>query len=317
MRVEMRVLLLGETGSEPGYEAWRTSLARAGVPFDAIALADPSSSIICPDGSFAYQATIVTRDGLIESALGSEQRAALTFLELELGLRRLTAYAYPGPECGLSPPTWAGRLDEGVACLTPRGREVFPYLTGSLPIDPGAWGYLALPAGGPRFETLLATADGFSLLGIHHLDDGRERMVQTFDANSGQLHGQLLRQGLLGWLTRGIHLGYQRNYLTVQIDDVLLPNHAWDPERHATGDRTLRMSSEDVGRTARWSRSRRLRLDLACNGAGSERHALESGLGRDSLLDALLRERDCFGWINHTFEHRDLDDASRIEIEAE
>ena len=59
-------------------------------------------------------------------------------------------------------------------------------------------------------------------------------MVQTFDANSGQVHGHLLRQGILAWLTRGTHLGYQRNYLSVQVDDVLLPNHSWDLERHAT-----------------------------------------------------------------------------------
>jgi hypothetical protein len=321
-RIEMRILLLGESGTEPGYETWATSLARASVPFDAIALADQPSrlSIVRPDGTVRYQALILAKDGLLESALDPEQRAALDGLECDPGLRRLTAYAYPGPSHGLTPPIWSGRLDNITACLTERGLEVFPYLRGSLPIDPGTWGYLATPDPDDCFESLLVAPDGSSLLGIHRDGDGRERMVQTFDANSGQVQGQLLRQGILAWLTRGTHLGYQRNYLSVQVDDVLLPNHSWDPERHATAidnGGILRMTADDAARTARWSRARGIRLDLACNGGGSQRYVCERGIDRDPLLDALLAERDAFGWINHTFEHRNLDEASTEAIERE
>ncbi len=322
MRIEMRLLLLGGSGGEPGYETWRTSLARAAVPFDAIALADQRStlSIVRPDGTVRYQALILAKDGLLEFALDPEQRAALDRLERDPGLRRLTAYAYPGPVHGLTPPTWSGRLDNITACLTERGLEVFPYLRGALPIDLGTWGYLATPDPDECFESLLVAPDGSSLLGIHRDGEGRERMVQTFDANSGQVQGHLLRQGILAWLTRGTHLGYQRNYLSVQVDDVLLPNHSWDPERHATAtDRAeiLRMTADDAARTARWSRTRGVRLDLACNGGGSQRYEWEHGIDRDPLLDALLAERNAFGWINHTFEHRNLDEASSEAIERE
>ena len=322
MPIEMRILLLGGSGIEPGYETWRTSLARAAVPVDAIALADQPStlSIVRADETVRYQALIVAKDGLLESALDREQRAALDRLEHDLGLRRLTAYAYPGPLHGLTPPTWAGRLDNITASLTERGLEMFPYLRGSLPIDPGTWGYLATPDPDECFESLLVAPDGSSLLGIHRDGDGRERMVQTFDANGGQVQGHLLRQGILAWLTRGTHLGYQRNYLSVQVDDVLLPNHSWDPERHATATDSggiLRMTADDAARTARWSRTRGIRLDLACNGGGSQRYVCERGVDRDPLLDALLAEGDAFGWINHTFEHRNLDEASSEAIERE
>ena len=322
MCIEMRILLLGGSGREPGYDSWRTWLAHAAVPFDAIAATDQPStlSIVRPDGTVRYQALILATDGLLDSALDREQRAALHGLERDLGLRRLTAYAYPGPTHGLTPPTWSGRLDNITACLTERGLEIFPYLRGSLPIDLGTWGHLATPDPDECFESLLVAPDGSSLLGIHRDGDGRERMVQTFDANGSQVQGQLLRQGILAWLTRGTHLGYQRNYLSVQVDDVLLPNQSWDPERHATATDSvgmLRMTADDVARTARWSRTRGIRLDLACNGGGSRRYVCERGVDRDPLLDALVAERDVFGWINHTFEHRNLDEASGEVIERE
>ncbi|HTA16058.1 MAG TPA: hypothetical protein VK781_14485, partial [Solirubrobacteraceae bacterium] len=36
-RVDLKVLLLGATGTEPSYLAWKAELQREGVPFEAIA----------------------------------------------------------------------------------------------------------------------------------------------------------------------------------------------------------------------------------------------------------------------------------------
>ena len=131
---------------------------------------------------------------------------------------------------------------------------------------------------------------------------------------------QLLRRGQLAWLTRGRYLGHDRSYLPLQVDDVLLPNHGWNAASKTidvTPGAMIRMTADDADHAARWSRSRGLRLDLVCNGAGSERHAREAGLDADPLLGALLSWRDDFGWINHTYEHMNLDLASRATIEAE
>jgi hypothetical protein len=204
--------------------------------------------------------------------------------------------------------------------LTARGREVFPYLRDELPIDPGSWGYLATPAAGEHFKTLLAGPDQSALAGVHRHADGREEMVQLFDANAAQTHGQLLRRGQLAWLTRGTYLGFERNYLSIQIDDVLLPNHSWDVEAHETDlnpETSIRMTAEDAKGAADWSRARGLRLDLACNGVGSERYMRQTGVAADPLLEALLAEREAFGWINHTYEHLDLSNVPQSTIEGE
>ena len=57
------------------------------MPFDAIALADQpiTLGIVRPDGTVRYQALILAKDGLLESALDTEQRAALTASSAILG----------------------------------------------------------------------------------------------------------------------------------------------------------------------------------------------------------------------------------------
>ena len=320
--VQMKVLLLGATGEEPSFQAWRVALAREGTPFVAIALGTERMPSVLVDelGRSSFQAVILATGELLEQSLGSSHRHALEQLEHEFGLRRLIAHAYPCAAVGLQRPAWAGPLDGISATLTPAGRRVFAYLRLTVPIDSGSWGYLARPASEERFETLVAAPDGSALVGIHRRQDGGEEMVQTVAANPGQTHSQLLRHGQLAWVTRGAYLGYERNYLSLHVDDVLLPNRVPDVAASMSDSGSgglIRMSAQDALHTARWSQANQLRLELVCNGAGSERHAREIGVEQDPLLAALLRERDTFGWVNHTYEHILLDDASRATIEAE
>ena len=52
----------------------------------------------------------------------------------------------------------------------------------------------------------------------------------TVASNENQSQAQLLRHGELNWVTRGVFLGYQRNYLELQVDDLFLGDDAWDPD---------------------------------------------------------------------------------------
>lgn len=325
MRIGMRVLLLGLTGAEPAFTAWEQWLIRAGVPHDAIACRDLDATLRFTEaggssrpGATRYQALILSDPGLLEVALEPEDRDALGRLERELGLRRLIAYAYPGPAHGLQTVRWSGPLDDLAPVLTDAGREVFGYLRERLPVDPGSWAHLAAPESPRTFQTLVAGPDGTALVGIHRRPDGREEMVQTFDANLAQVHGLLLRRGQLAWLTRGAYLGYERHYLSIQVDDVLLANHSWSVGAHRS-DRdpgsSVRMTAADAARAGRWARSRGLRLDLACNGAGSDSHAPSDDA--DPLLAALLEQDGAFGWINHTYRHADIDELDQAGIEDE
>jgi hypothetical protein len=334
-RIDMKVLLLGASGAEPSFLAWQAQLRREGVPFDQlvatpghapITAATLSQTLAGGIEEARYQAVIVATGGLprcdengCASALAPEEWTALATFEQTFHVRQLTAYAFPTPEYGLGFPTSSGPLDGDEATLTAAGQAVFPYLNGAVQIGAGTWGYGAAPLEGAAFSTLLTDGAGNALVGVVTHPDGREEMVQTFDSNQFQLHSQLLRHGQLAWVTRGTFLGDQRNYLELHVDDVFLPDDIWDPTTHTTNfnpEAAVRMTPEDVATADAWSRATGLRIDALFNGGGSVAYAAEHG-GSDPLLSAFQADRTTFGWVNHTYDHPNLDCSTRGFIAEE
>jgi hypothetical protein len=328
-RIDMKVLLLGASGSEPSFLGWQAELRREGVPFDQlvatpghapITAATLSQTLAGGTEEARYQAVIVAvgqlprcdESGCV-SALAPEEWAALAAFEQAFHVRQLTAYAFPNPEVGLNPPTSAGPLDGDEATVTTAGQAVFPYLNGTVKVGAGTWGYGATPLEGASFSTLLTDAGGAALLGVYTHPEGREEMVQTFDNNAVQLHSELLRHGQLAWVTRGTFFGDQRNYLELHVDDVFLGDDIWNPTVHATDfnpEDAVRMSPGDVSAAVAWSRATGLRLDGLYNGGGSVEYREQHG-GSDPLLAAFQANKATFGWVNHTYDHPNVDCSTR------
>ncbi len=339
-RLDAKVLLLSADGTEPGFAAWKYQLTREGVPFDAVisytgaaktsTLTDARLADYDGDQHAKYDAVIVATGDLGHqvdngngttsylSALTDAEWAALAKFEKTFGIRRLSDYTAPSPAHGLV--AVGGASQDGKAgTLTAAGKAAFPYLKGSIPIpnddpDPAsseAFGYAGTPVDPQSWETLVSAPGGGAYLGIYtHPDDGREEMVMTVAANENQSHAQLLRHGMLNWVTRGVFLGYQRNYLELQIDDLFLGDDAWDPATHTTNydpAAASRMSAGDVAQAVSWSASRNVRLDFAYNGGGSALWQEQTGATSDPLVGAIQGNKAAFGFINHTFEHPNLD----------
>lgn len=333
-RIDMKVLLLGATGNEPSFTAWQAQLQREGVPFDAIVarpghtpITASTLSTTLADGTqeAKYQAVIVATGGLLTcsttpctSALSPDEWTALQTFEQTFHVRQLTAYAFPGADYGLNAPTFSGAMDGQTGSLTTSGAQAFPYLKGQVTIGTGTYGYQATPATGASFDTLLSGPNGSALVGVFTHPDGREEMVQTFDGNQYQLHSWLLRHGELNWVTRGTYLGLQRNYLELQVDDVFLPDDSWDATNHVTNydpAAAIRMTPADVTFLSNWSRANGIRMDMVFNGGGSVAEA-QAG-GTDPLLSAFQAVKGQFGWINHTYDHPNLDCSTRPFIARE
>ncbi|MGI5247031.1 hypothetical protein [Dactylosporangium sp. CA-139066] len=327
-RIDLRVLVLDD--GTTGIDTLRAQLDREGVPYDTIALGTDGRPAITP----AYLADTVSGvrrarfQGVIlpnEGAVAGAEATALADFEREFKIRQIDAYTWANPNVGQST-AWSGVLDGATMHVTAAGKAGgFGYLAGPVAVDDRdpavleSYGYLGTPApaAGATFTPLVtATPPGGgtsgSLMGVY-AHDGREELAITLAANRYQTHAMELGHGLITWLTRGIHLGYARNWFSVHVDDVFLPDDRWDTVHNCTvGDdcnpqrqpavqpynTTIRMTKDDVNALVAWQKSRGVKLDMVFNGGGS----VEAGAG-DPLTAAFVKNKGQFRWINHTYEH--------------
>jgi hypothetical protein len=326
-RIMLRVLVV--SGGDPGTGALATQMDREGVPYQRVDLRDAARPTITAEyladastGTGHFQAIILPNAA--GGGLSADEMAAIAADEEAFGVRQVNAYEFPGGHLGFTNPAFSGTLDGGTAQVTTAGGSVgFGYLAGSLRLDdfdPGVaeiYGYLGVPAdpmpSGQSITPLVtATQNGATgaLLAVH-TESGREQLVISAAFNEYMQAFDALAPGIISWATRGIHLGYQRNYLNVHIDDVFLPDSRWSVTDNCTpGDDCLdpnvtttdiRMTGADATRLLNWQATNNFRFDMVFNAGGSI--AVESQLGRDPLTDNLLNKEEQFRWINHTWSH--------------
>ncbi len=159
-RIDMKVLVLGTSTTEPDFLSWQAALQREGVPFEAIVTSPGHQAITAQTLSDTlangtaeakYQAVIVSVGGLPEctstcaSTLSTAEWTALEEYEHTFNVRQLTGDIFPGAAYGLNAPTTSGALDGTQGTLTTEGKAVFPYLKESVGIDTGTYGYEATP----------------------------------------------------------------------------------------------------------------------------------------------------------------------------
>lgn len=263
--------------------------------------------------------------------LSMQERGILEAYAAGFKVRTVVAYTWAHPGVGLNyagETGYTGPVDGMRASVTPAGAaDAFSYLRGVSfdDISPDvseSYGYLATPAPATAessFTPLLTapipgTQEQGSLIGIHS-HKGQERLVLTFSANKYQNHWRTLSHGVVRWLTRGISTSFNRNYLSVHIDDVFENDALWSEEGNCTiGDgcdltayppdapgATSRMVPSDVDRLVNWQRASGVKLEMVYNGNGAARHRAE--FGSDPLEDALLARKRDLRWVNHTWSH--------------
>jgi hypothetical protein len=310
----MQVLVISATGSEPSLQAIQQALGFHTVPFTTW-VATQNPGMLTPDKLATgcggkYQGVILATGNLSYSADGGltyvsaltpAEWLALRAYEQGFKVREVSWYVFPGADQGLNPPTAGVDTDTTPieATLTAAGKTVFPYVNASNPLPISlAWTYLATPAD-PKVTPLLVDSAGNALASSRLTADGRETLALTFDSNPYLIHDLVLAHGLVEWVTKGIYLGEFRAYTEAQNDDLFI-----DDDMFLGG--VYRMTADDFNATRAWQATARVttgnpafRIAWAFNGSG--------GSATDPLTIAAKTLNADFEWINHTFDHENLD----------
>ncbi len=325
----LRLLLIAPTDERPSYQAAAAALQRIAVPHDVLlAASDPldRERLYDEEGGCRYTGVILSHGDLgyddgsgWHSALSDEEWALLAEYEQSCGAREVIWYAEPSADLGLSESgTFDADTTETVSVTDP-GADRFPYLVrgGAIPIKE-VFGYRSAVSDPATTEPLFETAAGDVLAAVHTREDQTEVLALTVDSGPTSVHSQLLEFGIVEWVSRGLFVGKRRIYLSPHIDDVFLKSALWSD---GGGEATYRMTADDVGHLLDWwsDLSGRLparsafRVQLAFNGAGSQASLFPD----QSMVTALLAAESEFFWINHTWDHANLDAASADMVQEE
>ncbi|MEU3061054.1 hypothetical protein [Streptomyces subrutilus] len=327
-RIDLKVLVVDDGGSS--VEAITAELRDTGMPFTRVRLGGSGRPVI--DAAYLsdtvdgrprarFQGVVLPNENPFGE--GSAEMAALTAYETAYGIRQVDAYTWAHPGVGLEYTDnggYSGRLDGTRAAVTAAGRAgPFGYLGGAVTFEdnsalvPESYGFMGRPRAGYTSYLDAPVGSGRASLVGEYTHDGRSELVVTFGYNQYQQQFRLLARGIVEWLTQGVHLGQERNYFAVHVDDVFAPDARWSKELNCTpGDyacaggegreSTIRMTADDARYAAQWQSAKNFKLDLLFNAGAGEEWKAEHG-GTDALTAQLVADRAAYRWMNHTYTH--------------
>lgn len=334
--IDMKVLVITAEQEEWGdFAAITLALDRLGVPYDVL---DARDTTLTPamlwDGDVHgyYQAVILTHShlwpaGQWQSAFDWPEWTALWDYETRFGVRHVTLET--SPTLPAWPDDWSGLEYEAEGpgpadtWLTPQGQEVFAYLQPGATIEfDHTWLYLARADDSAATATtpLLVDSEGHPIVSVTEFTDGREYLAVTAANGPHLLQTTLLSYGIVNWATRGMFLGERHVSSDVQVDDLLFDGDEWPRQDGDEEGPTYRLTADDLAALVAWQDSLAVTypelagftLELAYNGEGA------TGVyDPDDLTPAVIAMEKAFNWVNHGYEHLDLNSATFREARRE
>jgi hypothetical protein len=302
-----------------------------GLPYSRVRLSDTGRPTI--DAGFLasgndanFNAVVVPNDA--GGGLPAAESSALAVFEAQFGVRQVNGYDWANPSVGLNyadSPGYVGDLAGMTGTVTAAGQgDGFGFLSGSVPIGVGSYGYLAtpattaMPAGGSYTPLITVPIPGSnevgSLVGVY-AKAGVEKLIITGAMTTELSHWRIMAHGIVSWVTKGVHFGYNRNYMTFQFDDTFSYDARWDsvnnctpgedcPASVTTVPPAIRMTPADVSAVVGWQNNAGYRLTMPFNAYHTAFDAEGAPLtSPDPLTTAFVANKDAFSWLNHGYQH--------------
>ena len=330
-KVALRALVVATNTDDFGVPTWKTTLDRLGAAYDVLYDATTpltTDTLVRADGTGKYNAILLTNTmqayesgGSYLYGLDSSEWSILWAYERNFGVRQAALYTSYGtwPEDYCLQPAGEGSVGDTPlnVSLTGAGAGVFDYLKASATIPVvQSYVYRTTIASGCSADAMLT--DGTDVLGVRSTStDGRERIALTFTLNQYLLQSDLLVYGLVRWATRDMFLGEQRHYLNVDVDDWFNTSDHFYPDGHVEYTPGWQVSAHDMVNLDTWQTALAtahplaagFEFNLAYNGSDIDPFAGStcSPDGGPTELTATTKcLKDHFRWLNHTYDHPEL-----------
>ncbi|HMF39081.1 MAG TPA: hypothetical protein VKQ32_00235 [Polyangia bacterium] len=319
--LDARLLVITANGTNTAFAAITATLDYLGTPYDVLnASTGPAltaDGLATGDHGRYYGIILDTGDLAVgsASAFTDAEWMALATYEARFGVRRAVLYAVPSSAYGLQ---LMGGFDVKTTPLaahcTTAGSNVFvgTNCAESIAVTDG-WAYSSQPTDAFTLP-LLVDAAGSVYAATRTYSDGREALVLTFAQSPTAFHTLQLAYGIVDWVTRGLFIGQRHVYMSPQIDDIFLASLMYP----ATAGVKVRISGAELQAFADWQGARRgapltanFRAAFAFNAYGAR------PAGQDDLSDKARALGPTFGWINHTWDHVEMNAMSYADAYQE
>ena len=317
--LDMQVLVVTSGKSEADFPAITQALDYLGTPYTVLDISATGNTIpsgLLSNGCHGYFQGVIFTFG--SNRYNISNISDLDTYENQFNVRQLNWYVYPDPNFGLSSPV--GSVD---ASSTPynfhyeaAAGAIFPYANVANPVGiVDAFIYLSTAANGST--PLLTDDSGNVLAAVYNTPFAGQYLSLTFDSNQYLTHDLVLSYGLINWVTQGMFLGEHHTYFAPQVDDYFIDDSEWTPGLDCsknpddTGTR-IRVNASDLSAFLTWQSatqsnpvSSNFIVSMAFNGFGAQ----PGSYPNDDLTPATQANQAAFNWINHTFDHTNLDNV--------
>ncbi len=330
--VGVRALVIGVNSSDFGIATWTSTLDRVGAAYDVLdAQTTPltNSSLVNADGTGKYNAILLTNNSLLYqdstgayvSALSADQWNLLWAYERTYAVRQATLYnsygTFPEDYCLRAGTEGGTGANTQLATLTAAATGTGPFgdlkAGAQIPITQ-SYVYDDTLAAGCSATPMLTS--GSNTLGVLTTStDGRQRLTTTFTSNQYLLQADLLTYAMFRWASRGLFFGEERHSLNVDVDDWFNDSDEYLPTGTLT---TWQMTAHDAYNASlvqaalrkQYPLASQFTFGMAFNGSDADLTAGStcSPNGGVAQLTATTRcLANTFRWINHTYDHPDMD----------
>ncbi|WBB80492.1 hypothetical protein O7606_03655 [Micromonospora sp. WMMD882] len=341
-KVALRALIVATNTADFGVATLTTTLDRVGAHYDIVYTATQSitaSSLVRPDGVGKYNAILLTNsmqmyehNGNYLSGLTSTEWNTLWAYERNFQVRQAALYTSYGtwPEDYCLTSNGEGGVGDTPlpVSLTTAGAGVFDYLNSAAQI-PVVQSYVYRTSIRSGCAATPLMTNGSDVLAVTTTStDGRERIALTFTSNQYLLHSDLLVYGLVRWASKGLWFGEQKHHLNVDIDDWFNTSDHYKedgtveyaPGFQVSGHDTVNLDAKQTALRAAYPLASNFTFTIAFNGSDIDPFAGDqcSPNGDATTLTATTKcLKNNFRWINHTFNHPELNSTNYATSYAE